>query len=879
MTMSEKENRRSLLAAAIASPLLAGAVLELMGATWIARPAVGTALALAAALVVGLGGASAPVRSHRWQLVESGALLLAALLVSDAWRYLLLGAAVTGLAGGGLKSHGRLWERGAGLILGLRAVVLSALPVVLVVYLLVQMGLSFQIVPGIAGPLAEVLRLLHVNASAFGESVAIMNLHGTPSIPMTWSNVGVFAISAMAIAYMSIRMTCGGRIHWRETVWLLIILIVAWATRMVLAITAALHYEVFVDFDIKEFPAGWLAIPLLQILWIGLVASPLLAAKSRTLARYVSVPRRAPSGWLAPAFAGLAFVTGFLLVFAEPGERKPGRIMIDEAHSRWEPIEPSYDTDWYGADSGYNYAVIADYLRHHYDVTVCRDAIDRDTLKEVDVLIIKVPTRAYSSQEREVILDFVREGGGLFLIGEHTNVFGSGHYINQLSLQLGFQFRYDVVFDLRDKFQQVYSPPKLAKHPILAYVDEFPFAVSCSIQPRSIAVRPVINGGGLWSLDIDYAVSNFYPTPNLDLNAIIVPHTQCVARHFGKGRVAGFTDSTVWSTFSAMLPGKPELLLGTVEWLNRENRFYDTYPPSRPMLLLLGVVLFVTMLKWTRAAGRIMALSTASLLLGVYAADAAGRSAYTAPEPKPGFQQVCFVLDHEAYDIHSWGWAPDLQRSYSIFYQWVQRVGLYPKILKEADPLPKTGKLVVRILGAGASDPLTAENTQELLESGTPVLLLVLSDADSSHADLQANYGMAFEPARARETRTLQVAGTSAAWPVPWRINHLVEGGKPLLTGEGGEAVLLVSESHPLYVLIGGEQFADIWMGKDQANIPDTNLRRLFELEFALLRGLVGGSLVDELRDGATRPLEIRRGSRTEDELPVVDRPASKGTD
>lgn len=877
--MSEKEDRRALLVAAIASPILAGAVLELMGATWIARPVVGTVLALAAVLVVGLGGTSAPVRSRRWQIIESGALLLAALLVSDVWRYFLLGAAICGLAGEALESHGRLWKRGVSLIWGMRAVVLSALPVVLVVYLLMQMALSSQTVPGVAGPLAAILRFLHVNASAFGESVAIMTLHGTASIPMTWSNVGVFAFWAIAIAYIGIRTTCGGRTYWREIAWLLMILIVAWATRMVLTITAALDYEVFVDFDLKEFPAGWLATPLLQILCMGLIASPLLAAKSRSLARRVSVPCPAPSRWPVPAFAGLAFLTGFLLVFAEPGERKPGRIMIDEAHSQWEPIEPSYDTNWYGADSGYNYAVFADYLRHHYDVTVCRDTIDHNTLKEVDVLIIKVPTRAYSPQEREVILDFVREGGGLFLIGDHTNVFGSGYYLNQLSLPIGFRFRFDVVFDLRDKFRQVYSPPKVARHPILEYVDEFPFAVSCSIQPRSVAVRPVMNSGGLWSLNIDYSVGNFYPTPNLAWDAIIGPYTQCVARHFGKGRVAGFTDSTVWSTFSAMLPGAPELLLGIVEWLNRENRFYDTYPPGRPMLLLFGIALVAAMLRWTRAAGKVVAVSAASFLLGVYVADHVGRRACTAPEPKPGFKQVCFISDPETYDIHSWGFAPDLQRSYSIFYQWVQRVGLYPMILTESDPLPITGKLVVRILGAGVNDPLTTENAQELLENGTPVLLLVRSDADSSYADLLANYGIALKPARGRNTRTLQVAGTSAVWPVPWHVNHWAEGGRPLLKGEGGEAVLSVSESHPLYVLLGGEQFADIWMGEDQGKIPDTNLRRLFELEFALLRGLVEGSLVDELRDGATRPLEIRRGSQAQDELPVLDRPAPRRTD
>ena len=48
---------------------------------------------------------------------------------------------------------------------------------------------------------------------------------------------------------------------------------------------------------------------------------------------------------------------------------------------------------------------------------------------------------------------------------------------------------------------------------------------------------------------------------------------QMIGRAVGRGRVLGFTDSTVFSNFAAFHPGKAELFLASVEWLMRENRW------------------------------------------------------------------------------------------------------------------------------------------------------------------------------------------------------------------------------------------------------------------------------------------------------------------
>ena len=48
----------------------------------------------------------------------------------------------------------------------------------------------------------------------------------------------------------------------------------------------------------------------------------------------------------------------------------------------------------------------------------------------------------------------MRHGGGLLLIGEHTNVFQTGVHLNDIAARFRFRFRYDCVFDIDGVFRQ-----------------------------------------------------------------------------------------------------------------------------------------------------------------------------------------------------------------------------------------------------------------------------------------------------------------------------------------------------------------------------------------------------------------------------------------
>jgi len=57
------------------------------------------------------------------------------------------------------------------------------------------------------------------------------------------------------------------------------------------------------------------------------------------------------------------------------------------------------------------------------------------------VLILKDPTATYDPSEVDLMEKFVKAGGGILMVGEHTDVFGTGRNLNDLARRFGFEFR------------------------------------------------------------------------------------------------------------------------------------------------------------------------------------------------------------------------------------------------------------------------------------------------------------------------------------------------------------------------------------------------------------------------------------------------------
>ena len=156
---------------------------------------------------------------------------------------------------------------------------------------------------------------------------------------------------------------------------------------------------------------------------------------------------------------------------------------------------------------------------------------------------------------------WVGAGGGLFLIGDHTNVFGTSSYLNPLARRFGLRFRYDSTYDLPTLRVTLYERPELLAHPAVLEMPPFLFATSCTLEAPLLAGNVMV-GYGLRALPVDYSKRVFFPDKEKEQDYPFGLFLQSASVRHGRGRVVAFTDSTVFSNFTMFLGGKPEYLSG-----------------------------------------------------------------------------------------------------------------------------------------------------------------------------------------------------------------------------------------------------------------------------------------------------------------------------
>jgi hypothetical protein len=183
----------------------------------------------------------------------------------------------------------------------------------------------------------------------------------------------------------------------------------------------------------------------------------------------------------------LIFVFIFSIVgtfaFQDPGSNKNGRVLIDEYHSEWEDSTRPLDKEWYGVLSTYNYYSWAEWLNYYYHIDRnINDTLTVELLDNFDILVLKCPTNTYSDNEINAIIQFVEKGGGLFLIGDHTNVFGMNTYLNTVANKFGISFKTDATYELGTGALSSFNPGDIFKHPIVKNLKQFDFMTSCTLD-------------------------------------------------------------------------------------------------------------------------------------------------------------------------------------------------------------------------------------------------------------------------------------------------------------------------------------------------------------------------------------------------------------
>jgi hypothetical protein len=498
----------------------------------------------------------------------------------------------------------------------------------------------------------------------------------------------------------------------------------------------------------------------------------------------------------------------------------------------------------------YNMFSVSDYLEYYYEVTRNAGPLTDNLLDGADVLILKTPTKKYPKDEVKSVVDFVRRGGGLFMIGEHSNYVGSAAYLNDVASNFAMLFRSDCVFNLvgETPYVEMWTRPELYFHPIVARIPRFRFEVSCSVTSDSPCTDPVMSPGGLYRLDADYLMENYYPYPRMQSNMCAGPFMQFAARDFGKGRVAAFTDSTTMSNFSSFYPGRAELMLAAVDWLGRRHASgaWRWAAAAAGVLLLAGAVVSLCRLG-DRVGG--ISLLAAGLFLGCTVAFALTRAvvqhASGLPEPRTKPVHVAFLREHCDYVLPIEDFVRDAEASFDIFFQWVLRVRYFPRVRETlGDALEDDAIIIIN-----PASEFTAEDVRLVrgyVESGRKALVMLSARSSPPAAgSLLKPFGIEVDWTAGSQRKPLLDADGRPTGVLTDGV--VVRGPRTLYTMEGLPVAASAEVGRGQVIVLGfGDAFRDSGMGYSYAGLPGPQLKDRFKLEFKLLQTLVSPERLPE---------------------------------
>jgi hypothetical protein len=454
----------------------------------------------------------------------------------------------------------------------------------------------------------------------------------------------------------------------------------------------------------------------------------------------------------ATAMAVILTAIGFTgyLTYQDPGVKKQGRVLIDETHSNWEWATQPFDKQGFGKQSLYNYYLARDFANHYFHVQVNTDQhLTNQLLNKYDVLVVKTPTTLFAEDEKRTIYDFVRGGGGLFLVGDHTNLFGMSTVLNDLARPFRIRFNFDDTFALMTGGTTSYAKPRYLYHPLVRNLSEFGFETSCTLDVP-LSAEFVMVGSGLGREWIDYSHKNFFGNIKLDPDEDYGLFAQAAAVKSGEGRVVAFSDSTVFSNFSLFWPGKPDFFLNALDYLNRKNRYGDRI---NLMLLavglvgLLGAIFVIHRFDLRPLVPLYTLLGGAAFLASSAWINHVNHQSYQELKPHTGYTTVAFEsqysdialsevsallaeqvpeehLLHEHEHAHERGPAHRDLETFRTFYINLARLGIFPTVKKSLHEALHTGSIVVVI---NPGKPFAEDDIHRLdhfLHSGGRVLLM-----------------------------------------------------------------------------------------------------------------------------------------------------------
>lgn len=473
---------------------------------------------------------------------------------------------------------------------------------------------------------------------------------------------------------------------------------------------------------------------------------------------------------------------------------KDSVILVDEIHSRWESTLIDFDKEIQGVFAENSYHSFIDWLSRYYPCSVVTDQdlkvpldrvktiharkLSKGLLKKDVILILKCVTEEFKDEEIKTVVEFVKKGGSVFLIGDHTDVYFMNSNLNKLATHFGMKFEQNSVYMI-DGGWIVTDKNDYIRHPLTQALDKFIWATGDSLNLIYPAYPVVFSPVASFADYGNYFKDYFFGNGMLDAYDIYGSYAVIGAAEIGKGRVVAFTDSTCFNNYLMFTAGRRELLQGVMQWLSSRGSF-DPFP-LLALLLLALTILFA--LKYQLPAGTIRCILIIALLIGLPAGYLIGNwlNGIFYPAPKPIYplpKEVLVDAYHKPTHCLSYGNSDEFmgQNSYDNFLFALGRIDIPWRInYKERLDLQvlKNHPLVVIVSPTKRFSKEELTNIMTWVGKGGNLLLIEGVNPKTTINQIAHLFGMNF---RKDPFPYLNLSASHLTTPT------YVDGGKPLFT-------------------------------------------------------------------------------------------------
>jgi len=255
---------------------------------------------------------------------------------------------------------------------------------------------------------------------------------------------------------------------------------------------------------------------------------------------------------------------------------------IIKSHSVWARDNISYDQKDWTLKANYSYSQFTEALSRKYKVLSLKSLNDLGKkLRSCDILLIMTPTVPFSKEEKSTMRNYVLNGGELFIIVDHTDLYGHSRVINNLIEGWGIKINYDAVFN-----------PESWHGTVRLQNSSF-----TSVRPLTAASLSALRPSYIMAWTNNWVSENAnYNEPNFFGDLTWTEEDKYgdwpigLKSRVGKGYVTIWSDSTMFSNFALYQPR----VLSSLGYLMDHGRYFSVlflyYPLFISMILIPLVI-------------------------------------------------------------------------------------------------------------------------------------------------------------------------------------------------------------------------------------------------------------------------------------------------